>query len=205
VLQEYLNDSGFPQFGTFSVGSNGTLTSTNTSSNMPTSALSSSDQAFSPNGALFALAGNLNPGSGIEIYNFNGASPLTLYKKLLTGTPVDRISLGQQQSPVRNLKPDKQVVCLHCDVYLGHSDGFLLDYLTREIGSRQPKLEFLLCAIEQRHRRLLARPKRHCLFSGAGKCDGRAQRTSSARQYLGYMVWALSDRDALTRSPIPRP
>ncbi|HTM15399.1 MAG TPA: Ig-like domain-containing protein [Terracidiphilus sp.] len=92
VLQEYLNDSGFPQLGSFSVASDGTLTSTNTPSNMPTSALSSSDQAFSPNGALFAIAGNLNPGSGIEIYNFNGASPLTLYKKLLTGTPIDRIA-----------------------------------------------------------------------------------------------------------------
>jgi hypothetical protein len=29
---------------------------------------------------------------GIEIYNFNGAAPLTLYKKLLTGTSIDQVA-----------------------------------------------------------------------------------------------------------------
>jgi hypothetical protein len=44
---------------------------------------------------MFALYANAmdgvgGPGNGIEIYNFNGASPLTLYKRILTGTPIDQ-------------------------------------------------------------------------------------------------------------------
>ena len=50
VLQEYLNDSGFPQLGSFSVGSNGALTSTNTSANMPQAKLQVTASAFSPVG-----------------------------------------------------------------------------------------------------------------------------------------------------------
>jgi hypothetical protein len=93
VLQEYLNNSGFPQLASFAVGPNAALTSANTPSNMPQSALNAGDSSFSPNGTLFALAGTgPNPGSGLEIYNFNGASPLTLYKKLLTGTPINQVA-----------------------------------------------------------------------------------------------------------------
>ncbi|MGA9587248.1 MAG: Ig-like domain-containing protein, partial [Terracidiphilus sp.] len=52
---------------------------------------------FSPDGKMFALYANAgdgagNPGNGIEIYNFNGAAPLTLYQKLLTGTPIDQVA-----------------------------------------------------------------------------------------------------------------
>ena len=93
VIQELLNDSGYPQLGSFTVGSNGALTSTNTSSTMPTSGLQAIDSAFSPNGAMFALAGyGLSSDSGLEIYKFNGANPLTLYKKLLAGTPINQIA-----------------------------------------------------------------------------------------------------------------
>ena len=79
VLQEYLNDSGYPQLGSFSVGSNGALTSTNTSSNMPQTNMNVTQTAFSPDGTYFAVAGNSGawPGGGLKIYRFNGASPLT--------------------------------------------------------------------------------------------------------------------------------
>jgi hypothetical protein len=31
-------------------------------------------------------------GNGIQIYNFNGAGPLTPYKTLLNGTPIDQVA-----------------------------------------------------------------------------------------------------------------
>ena len=33
-----------------------------------------------------------NAASGIEIYNFNGAAPLALYKTLLTDTPIGQVA-----------------------------------------------------------------------------------------------------------------
>jgi hypothetical protein len=95
VLQLYPNDSNPPQLGSFTVASNGDLSSTNTPGNMPTSALIGPYSTFSPDGTLFALYSNQGPGTegnGIEIYNFNGAAPLTLYKTLLTGTPIDQVA-----------------------------------------------------------------------------------------------------------------
>lgn len=94
VLQLYPYNSGQPQLGSYSVDSAGGLSTTNTQSNMPTSTLEVADTAFSPDGKLFVVAGDNGPysNSGIEIYNFNGASPLTLNRKVLTGTPIDRIS-----------------------------------------------------------------------------------------------------------------
>ncbi|WP_109487041.1 hypothetical protein [Occallatibacter savannae] len=94
VLQLYPNDSNPPQLGSYTVDSNGNLSTTNTSSNMPTSALSGPFSTFSKDGKMFALYANAGDGvggagNGIEIYNFNGASPLTLFKKILTGTPID--------------------------------------------------------------------------------------------------------------------
>jgi hypothetical protein len=101
VVQLYPNDgsgdSGRPQLGSYTVDSSGNISTTNTSTNMPTSALEPSDSAFSPSGNLFVLGGDAmdgvgEPGNGIEIYNFDGANPLTLYKKLLTGTPIDQVA-----------------------------------------------------------------------------------------------------------------
>ena len=97
VLQLYPNNSNPPQLGSYTVDSNGNLSTTNTSSNMPTSALFGPYSTFSPDGKLFALYANAmdgvgGPGNGIEIYSFNGASPLTLNRKLLAGTPIDQVA-----------------------------------------------------------------------------------------------------------------
>jgi hypothetical protein len=94
VLREFLNDSGYPQLGSFSVGSNGALTSTNTSSNMPQTNLNVTETAFSPDGVFFAVAGDNGqnqPGSGLKLYKFNGASPLTLISYTVYD-PIDRIA-----------------------------------------------------------------------------------------------------------------
>jgi hypothetical protein len=83
-----------PQFGIFTADSSGNLTSTNTSSNMPTSPFDSPYTTFSPSGNLLVTYSNSGTGSGngIEIYNVNGAGPLTPYKTLLSGTPIDQVA-----------------------------------------------------------------------------------------------------------------
>lgn len=97
----YVNHLDPPQLASYTVASNGSISTTNTSSNMPTSALfdytmgNAARSTFSPSGNMFTLYadnGIGNAASGIEIYNFNGAAPLTLYKTLLTGTPIDQVA-----------------------------------------------------------------------------------------------------------------
>jgi hypothetical protein len=96
VLQVFPNTSNPPQLGSFTVGSNGTLSSTNAPSDMPVSQLQGPYSTFSPDSKYFVLYGGQfapsTAGNGIEIYKFNGASPLTLYHKLLTGTPIDQVA-----------------------------------------------------------------------------------------------------------------
>jgi hypothetical protein len=100
VLQLYPSngggDSGSAQLGNYSVDSKGSLTTTNTSSNMPTTQLEGPFSTFSPDGTMFVLyAGgpsNETIDTGIEIYNFNGANPLTLKTTLLTGTPITKVA-----------------------------------------------------------------------------------------------------------------
>jgi len=96
VFQLYPYDSNPPQLGSYTVGSQGNLTTTNTSSNMPTSQLEGPSSTFSPDGKMFVLyAGGSSSGTygnGIEIYNFNGAAPLTLNTTLLNGTPIGQVA-----------------------------------------------------------------------------------------------------------------
>jgi hypothetical protein len=97
VLQLYPNDgggdSGNPQLGSYSVDSQGNLTTTNTSSNMPTPAFGGGFSTFSPDGKMFVVYDDgTGVQGGIEIYNFNGANPLTLNTTLLNGTPVSRVA-----------------------------------------------------------------------------------------------------------------
>jgi hypothetical protein len=82
------------QLGVFTANSEGSLSSTNTSSNMPTSPFTTiTGTTFSPSGNMFVIYSNSGSGSGagIQIYNANGAAPLTPYKTLLSGTPIDQV------------------------------------------------------------------------------------------------------------------
>jgi hypothetical protein len=97
VLQLYPYNSNPPQLGSYTVDSQGNISTTNTSSNMPTSQLVGPYSTFSPDGSMFVLySSEAGPagthGNGIEIYNFNGAAPLTLNTTLLNGTPIDRVA-----------------------------------------------------------------------------------------------------------------
>jgi len=87
-----------PQLGIFTVNSEGDLSSTNTSSNMPTSPFDFPYTTFSPSGNMLVTyaageeTGVSGAGNGIEIYTVNGAGPLTSYKTLLSGTPIDQVA-----------------------------------------------------------------------------------------------------------------
>lgn len=66
-----------PQLASYTIQSNGSIVSTNTWENMPAPAISVGAINMSPSGKQLAVAG-----TGVEIYNFNGASPLTLATSL---------------------------------------------------------------------------------------------------------------------------
>lgn len=77
LMNEPFTNSPPPQLASFTINSNGSITSTNTYANMPTPSILVGVMNMSPSGKQLAVAGN-----GIEIYNFNGASPLTLASSL---------------------------------------------------------------------------------------------------------------------------
>lgn len=109
VAQLTPSGSSSVYLASYTVDAQGNLSTTNTTSNMPITTLrpdfyttsvdaERSNSTFSPSGNLFVLyggAGTATSGTqynGIEIYHFNGANPLTLYTKLLTGTPIDDVA-----------------------------------------------------------------------------------------------------------------
>jgi hypothetical protein len=94
VLQLYPNDTNPPQLGSFMVDSEGNISTTNTPTDMPTAVLNNPGSTFSPSGNLFVLYADNpgNQGDGIQIFNFNGAAPLTPYTTLLSGTPIDGVA-----------------------------------------------------------------------------------------------------------------
>jgi hypothetical protein len=76
------------QLGTYTAASNGNMTTTSTGSNMPSvsvGGLTAMDMA--PSGKLLAVGGP----SGLQIFHFNGASPITHYTGLLVTSEVDQI------------------------------------------------------------------------------------------------------------------
>ncbi|MGA2537904.1 MAG: hypothetical protein ABSF53_17955 [Terracidiphilus sp.] len=82
------NPSTGIQLGTYSVASNGNLTTTSTQANMPSVAVGNLTVInMSPSGKLLAVAGS----NGLEVFHFNGASPVTHYTGLLTSSEVDQI------------------------------------------------------------------------------------------------------------------
>ncbi|MGB7130357.1 MAG: hypothetical protein WBD59_06100, partial [Candidatus Sulfotelmatobacter sp.] len=84
------------QLATYTVDSAGQLSTTSTSENMPTTeaggqAGNSSSQVIdywmSPSGKFLAVAGT----SGLQVFHFNGADPITKYTGLLVSGEVDQV------------------------------------------------------------------------------------------------------------------
>ncbi len=80
--------AGQPQLAVYTATSTGSLTTTSTAANMPkTSVTSVNDMWMAPSGKLLAVAGT----TGLEVFHFNGASPITHYTGLLTTKQVDQV------------------------------------------------------------------------------------------------------------------
>ncbi len=84
----FLSPVGAPQLAVYTQQSNGNLTTTSTSANMPkTQVTSITDFWMSPSGKLLAVAGT----TGLQVFHFNGASPITRYTGLLTTDGIDQV------------------------------------------------------------------------------------------------------------------
>jgi hypothetical protein len=82
-------EAGKYQLASYTVGSQGNLTSTNTWENMPTLAGQVYDILMSPAGNYLAVA----TGTGVQVFHFNGASPITPFTGII-GTSGYIIHLG---------------------------------------------------------------------------------------------------------------
>jgi hypothetical protein len=79
---------GSPQLATYTVDSSGHLTTTSTYSNMPsTSVTTVNDIWMAPSGKLLAVGGT----TGLQVFHFNGSSPITHYTGLLTKDSIDQV------------------------------------------------------------------------------------------------------------------
>jgi hypothetical protein len=87
VFQVYPDGGNPPQLASYTVDTEGNISTTNTSDSMPTTALADPYTTFSPSGNLFVAYEN-----GIEIYKFKGAAPLTLWHTLLTGKGIAQVA-----------------------------------------------------------------------------------------------------------------
>lgn len=82
------SQSGPPQLAVYTQDNSGNLTTTSTSANMPASQVGSvNDFWMAPSGKLLAVGGT----SGLQIFHFNGANPVTHYTGLLTKDPIDQM------------------------------------------------------------------------------------------------------------------
>lgn len=73
--------NNFPQLASFTADSEGNLTTTNNSANMPATLIPHvNDLKMAPSGKLLAVAGT----NGVQVFHFNGANPPTAYTPLLT-------------------------------------------------------------------------------------------------------------------------
>jgi hypothetical protein len=99
VLQLYPDGGVPPKLASYTVDSEGNISTTNTSSNMPISNNGQPLTTFSPSGSLFVAY----PGHGggalvpqrIELYKFNGAAPLTLWQTLLSGVEISQVAFDR--------------------------------------------------------------------------------------------------------------
>lgn len=83
------NPVGPYQLATYTADSSGNLTTKSTYRNMPSVLVGSyiTDYWMSPTGKLLAVAGP----SGLQVFHFNGAYPITNYTGLLTTNPVNQV------------------------------------------------------------------------------------------------------------------
>jgi len=87
VKQLDFSSIGSPVVAVYTAQGNGNLTTTSTTANMPEAQVGSvTDLEMQPGGKLLAISGT----GGLEIFRFNGASPVTHLTGLLTSDSIDQ-------------------------------------------------------------------------------------------------------------------
>lgn len=90
-VQDFIGEgetSGPPLLATYTAESSGNLTTTSTVHNMPKVLVVNVNALnMAPSGKLLAVAGS----GGLQVFHFNGASPITHYTGLLTSDEVDQV------------------------------------------------------------------------------------------------------------------
>lgn len=87
-MSGYGDQTGPYQLATYTIESNGNLTTSSTASNMPKAAIGNLlFLRMSPSGKLLAVAGS----KGLQVFHFNGANPITAYTGLLVTSQVDEM------------------------------------------------------------------------------------------------------------------
>lgn len=82
------DSDGPTQLASYTADTSGNLTTTSTFANMPQVLVGSvNDYWMSPNGKLLAVSGT----TGLQIFHFNGALPITRFTKLLTTSSVSQV------------------------------------------------------------------------------------------------------------------
>jgi hypothetical protein len=86
--QGYGSPAGPYQLATYTADASGSLTTKSTYQSMPAVAVGSvTDIYMAPSGKLVAVAGS----SGLQVFHFNGANPITAYTGLLTTDEIDQM------------------------------------------------------------------------------------------------------------------
>jgi hypothetical protein len=80
---------GNMQLGSFTVDARGNISSTNTSANMPNPHVFPTTMSMSPFGKFLAVSDFA--ATGLQVFHFNGASPITPYRTLLTNATIQLI------------------------------------------------------------------------------------------------------------------
>ncbi len=86
--QGFGSTAGPYQLATYTADASGNLTTSSTYQNMPAVAVGTvTDINMAPSGKLVAVAGT----SGLQVFHFNGANPITAYTGLLTTNEIDQM------------------------------------------------------------------------------------------------------------------
>ena len=84
AVDQNFSPDGPPQLATYTADNSGNLHTTSTPANMPQTAVGTvTDLKMAPSGKLLAVGGT----AGLQVFHFNGSSPITHGTGLLTKSP----------------------------------------------------------------------------------------------------------------------
>ena len=106
--------TGPTQLATYTVESSGMLATSSTRTNMPAVAVGNVNYLkMAPSGKLLAVAGS----AGLQVFHFNGASPITKFTGQLTKTSIDQCFWDNANHLYAISDLGREAICVY-----GHND-----------------------------------------------------------------------------------